>query len=397
MRVAQISFFLDPLGRDPTRILEDWWPLVDAAEMVARAGASVAVIQACCESQIATRNGVSFYFVRPADGSASIAQSPVFAAVLRELQADVLHVHGLHFSADLLTLAKLVPGTPILVQDHAGRVPRPWRRRALRRGLSVIDGVSFCALEQALPFRKAGLFRPSTALFEIPECSSRFAPGDQQAARLETGLHGDPAVLWVGHLDPNKDPLTVLAGIAAAVERLPDLQLWCCFGTAPLLSEVRARVNGDVRLHGRVHLVGKVPHVNIEQLMRAADLFVLGSRMEGSGCALIEALACGLPPIVTDIPSFRALTGNGKVGGLWPVGAADGMCETLLWVAAHPKQPTRSAVRAHFDNEVSFSAVGRKLAGAYLRLLNRDSAPARATGPAAGALRTDATEERPVS
>ena len=52
--------------------------------------------------------------------------------------------------------------------------------------------------------------------------------------------------------------------------------------------------------------------------MRAADLFVLGSHREGSGYSLIEALACGLPPIVTDIPSFRSLTGAGVVGALWP-------------------------------------------------------------------------------
>jgi glycosyltransferase involved in cell wall biosynthesis len=371
LRVAQISFFLDPLQRNAARILQDWWPLVDAAEVVVQAGASVSVIQACCESQNVTRNGVSYHFVSPERGSSSIAPSAAFASLLRELQPDVFHVHGLSFCADLLALAKLAPHTPIFLQDHAEKLPRLWRRSAFRRGVAVAAGVSFCALEQARRFREARLFHPQTALFEIPECSSRFAPGDAHAARLATGVHGDPAVLWVGHLNANKGPLAVLAGIAAAVERLPGLQLWCCFGSAPLMPEVRARIDADPRLRGRVHLLGKVPHATIEQLMRAADLFVLGSRNEGSGCSLIEALACGLPPVVTDIPSFRALTGNGKVGMLWPHGDSARMCEALLSVASRPRQPTRSAVRAHFDNEVSFAAVGRKLVDAYGRLLNR--------------------------
>ena len=56
--------------------------------------------------------------------------------------------------------------------------------------------------------------------------------------------------------------------------------------------------------------------------MRAADVFVLGSHREGSGYSLIEALACGLPPVVTDIPSFRSLTAAGAVGALWPCGDA---------------------------------------------------------------------------
>jgi glycosyltransferase involved in cell wall biosynthesis len=292
-------------------------------------------------------------------------QSGAFAALLTELQADVFHVHGLGFCADLLALARLAPHTPIFVQDHAHRVPRWWRRRALRRGLSVAAGVSFCSLDQARPFSEAGLIHPQTALAEIPECSSRFSPGEQQAARRATGVHGDPAVLWVGHLNPNKDPLTVLAGIAAATSSLPDLQLWCCFGTAPLLSEVQALIDGDRRLRGRVHLLGTAAHEDVEKLMRAADLFVLGSRSEGSGFALIEALACGLPPVVTDIPSFRALTGNGKVGALWPCGDAERLCESLLSVASRPRSEARTAVRSHFDAEISFQAVGRKLLAAY--------------------------------
>jgi len=364
LHVAQISFFLDP-NRDPARILQDWWPLVDAAEMVAQAGVSVSVVQACQQSQSLTRQGVSYHFVAPERGSASIVRSGAFAAVLRDLKADVFHIHGLGFGADMLALAKLAPDTPIFVQDHAGHVPRPWRRHAFRRGLSVAAGISFCTLEQAQPFVRAGLFRQQTALCEIPECSSRFTPGDRHAARAATGVHGDPAVLWVGHLNSNKDPLTVLAGVAAAVQRLPGLQLWCCFGSAPLLSDVQARIDVDPLLRGRVHLLGKASHGNVEQLMRAADLFVLGSRKEGSGCALIEALACGLPPVVTDIPSFRALTGGGKVGALWPCGDAEQMCKALLSVAAHPREAMGQAVRAHFDAEVSFHAVGRKMVAAY--------------------------------
>jgi glycosyltransferase involved in cell wall biosynthesis len=178
-------------------------------------------------------------------------------------------------------------------------------------------------------------------------------------------VHGDPAVLWVGHLNRNKDPLTVLAGVAAAVRSLPALQLWCCFGSAPLLGEVQERIENDPQLRGRVHLLGKRPHAHIEQLMRAADIFVLGSHNEGSGCSVIEALACGLPPVVSDIPSFRALTGGGQVGALWRCGDADGMCHALLSVAARPREAMRAAIRLHFDAELSFQAVARKLLSAY--------------------------------
>jgi glycosyltransferase involved in cell wall biosynthesis len=208
-------------------------------------------------------------------------------------------------------------------------------------------------------------------VYEVPESTSRFEPGERDQARRAAGVTGDPLVLWVGHLDANKDPLTVLDGVSQAAQVLPRLRLYCCYGTAPLLPAVQRRIAGDSRLNGRVQLLGRVPHGQVEQLMRAADVFVSGSHREGSGYSVIEALACGLAPVVTDIPSFRSLTGAGAVGALWPRGDADSLCERLVRVAAHPQAQIRAAARRHFDQELSFDAVGRKLALVYRDLLER--------------------------
>ncbi len=213
-------------------------------------------------------------------------------------------------------------------------------------------------------------------VFEIPESSSRFAPGDTEHARRATALTGDPAVLWVGRLDANKDPLTVLEALRRVTASLPKIELWCAYGSTGLLPEVRRRVGADPALRARVHLLGDVPHKQVELLMNAADLYVSASHREGSGYALIEALACGLPPVVTDIPSFRALTAGGSVGALWPCGDAGELAAGLVKAASRPRQETRAQVRAHFTQELSFEAVGRKLAAAYLRL--SDGLPRRA-------------------
>jgi glycosyltransferase involved in cell wall biosynthesis len=274
----------------------------------------------------------------------------------------------LGFVRDVPTLAALCPQTPILLQDHADRPPRLWHRAAWRRSFAAAAALSFCARAQVIPFERAGLVRSPMRIYEVPESTSRFAPGERLRARQLTGLEGDPALLWVGHLDENKDPLTVLAGVAAATATLPHLQLHCCFGTAPLLQAVEARIARDRTLRPRVHLLGRVPHERIAELMQAADVFVLGSHREGSGYSLIEALACGLPPVVTDISSFRALTG-GTVGRLWPPGDARALSAALGSIAASLGPGSRAEVRAHFDRELSFLALGRKLAAAYSELL----------------------------
>lgn len=364
LHVAQLNFPPAPAGLGIEALLERWPSLADIAELVAGSGVLVSVLQAAHHAERLARNGVDYCFV-DIDGAETMeSRGRRFAEVLAGIAPDVLHAHGLGFVEEASTMVGRLPmALPILFQDHADRPPRWWRRPRQRRCFAGASGIAFTSLGQAQPFVAAGMFGSSTRLFAIPESSSRFTPGDRARARAATGLHGDPCVLWVGRLTRGKDPLTVLEGIALAASRLPDLQLWCAFGAAPMLAEVRARIADDARLAGRVQLLGEVPHARIETLLRAADLFVSGSRAEGSGYAAMEALACGVAPVLTDIPAFRALTDNGRVGHLWPCGDAVRLAGALVGAATGRALPQQ--VRAHFDAALSFDAVGRLWANAY--------------------------------
>jgi len=369
--IVQISFFSDPQGRPAAQLLNEWSTLVDVAEAASKSGSDVSVIQASAHSDHLERNGVHYYFLPFNDASSRNAYSAESRGLLRSLAPDVFHVHGLDFPQQVSSLAEMSPDAPIILQDHASRPPRIWRRASVRRGMSVAAGVAFCSLAQARPFAAAGLIGASTQVYEIPESTSRFAPADRDDARRSTGVEGDPAVLWVGHLNANKDPLTVLEGISASIRELPQLRFYCCFGDAPLLRAVQSRIALDTRLRDRVQLLGRLPHERIELLMRAADIFVLGSHREGSGYSLIEALACGLPPAVTDIPSFRSLTKAGSVGELWPCGDSRALCRALLSIAHRSGSEQRAAVRAHFERELSSNALGVKLSAMYADVLAR--------------------------
>ncbi len=372
MHVAQINFVPAPEGLTPSEILEQWPSLVDIAEMVAACAIRVSVIQAATRAGRLTRNGVDYHFIDIASMDSAASLGRRLASALDDIQVDILHVHGLDFASAAASLSRCLPRVPMILQDHANRPPRWWRRPQWRRWYAAASGIAFTARELAQPFNSFGLFGAPTSLFEIPESSSRFMPGDRVRARAETGLYGDPCVLWVGHLSDGKDPLTVLDGVARALSRLPELQLWCAFGSSPLMVEVNRRIARDPQLASCVHLLGKVAHAQVERLMQAADLFVSGSLAEGSGYALLEALACGLAPVVTDIPSFRALTGGGVVGRLWPRGDSARLADVLVSAATDPTPPAR--VRAHFDAALSFAAVGNRWAQVYAQMLDRRAA-----------------------
>src|SRR5690606_38499690 len=196
-----------------------------------------------------------------------------------------------------------------------------------------------------------------------------FSPGDAYEARIETGISGEPCFLWLGHLDANKDPLTVLDAFAAALPLIPHARLWMAYKRAPLLDAVRARIALNPALRERVHLLGEQPHRRVELLLRAADFLVQASRFEGSGYAVIEALACGTTPLVTDIPSLRRITGEGTVGGLFPPGEPTALARLMVKHAARRRAADRAFARAHFERSLSFDAIGAELVAAYGSLI----------------------------
>ena len=182
-------------------------------------------------------------------------------------------------------------------------------------------------------------------------------------ARVRASLAGAPAVLWVGRLTANKDPLTVLRGFGLARQRLPHAHLHFVYQREDLLGVLREVCAAQPELDGVVHFHGAIPHEDLAAYLCAADLFVLGSHEEGSGYALLEALACGLPAVVTNIPSFRRATGRGRLGALWKPGSPQSFAEALQ--AAVQAPPERSEVRRFFEDNWSFPALGRSAAAIY--------------------------------
>src|SRR5690606_28759469 len=113
-------------------------------------------------------------------------------------------------------------------------------------------------------------------------------PQIRAEARRSTGLSGTPQFLWIGRLIPLKNPLVVLDGFARIAARHSTVRLAMIYHDAPLLAEVRARIETTPVLQRAVTLVGTVPHRMIATYLSASDYFVLGSNYEGSGYALAE-------------------------------------------------------------------------------------------------------------
>src|SRR5262245_2053097 len=348
MNVVQLNYAFDKALTDPGALLEAYRTLTGASEAVAAAGANrTSVVQRFHRDARITRNGIEYVFCRPSRVHQAVAAA----------QPDVVHVNGLHFAARTWALRqRLDRSIAIVVQDHGGGVPAGKRvrlDRAIRRTMSsAADGFLFVAAEQSEAWRRAGLLPATSRVYQVMEASTTFRPISREEARAVSGIAGEPAVLWVGRLTANKDPLTVVDGFEQSLRDLPAATLTMIYDGDELLPLVHARVRSPA-LRDRVRLLGPVAHRRLPAFYSAADLFVLGSHHEGSGYALLEACACGVLPVVTDIPSFRVITAGGSFGALWNAGDAGACARALVNAARSDTARARALMTAHFDRALS--------------------------------------------
>jgi glycosyltransferase involved in cell wall biosynthesis len=282
----------------------------------------------------------------------------------------VVHLHGLFYPVQLAMLKKMLSEACVVtVQHHA---EHPWRKpfgMIQRRGLRVADGFFFAAKELAAEWIERGIISSRQPIFPIMEGSTKFTVESRPDCRALTGISGSPVLLWVGRLIKLKDPLTVLRGFDLILEGLPEARLYMAYHQPELLGDVQAQIAGSPRLKKAVVLLGQVPHAELERIYNSADYFVLGSHYEGSGFALAEAMACGVVPVVTDIPSFRTMTGQFSVGGGWTPGNASSFAEKFLQVSQQRLDEMSNRTINFFQDHLSYSAIARDSLAAFQELL----------------------------
>ena len=75
--------------------------------------------------------------------------------------------------------------------------------------------------------------------------------------------------------------------------------------------------------------------------------------------------ACGVLPVVTDIPSFRAITAGGSFGALWNAGDSSACADALVKTARSDTDRGQALMAAHFERALSWPAIGRLALAAY--------------------------------
>lgn len=383
LRIVQVNAVYESSTGSPDALLARYHTLTEVGHALSAAGASVATVQRFSAAARFTRDDVGYAFVadsEPAWLPPQSSSAAVVAAVVAG-RPDVVHVNGLMFPALVAALRRaLDPAIAIVVQHHGGSFPSfgwgpigMWRRAQWRSALRAADAVSFTATEQAAAWRDAGVLGDQHVL-GIIEASTTMTQVTRTQARAVTNLQGAPLLLWVGRLNANKDPLTVLDGLDLALPHLPDARMAMIYQDDAMHAQVSTRIARSDLLSDRVTRIGQVPRDQMPAFYSSADVLISGSHDEGSGYAVIEAMACGVAPVITDIPAFRAIAGAS--GRRWPPGDARAMASALRDLCDSGVAAARVVARQRFERELTWPAIAARTLHLYGEVLNRRRAGA---------------------
>lgn len=249
----------------------------------------------------------------------------------------------------------------IYIQHHGGEPFQNILKLFLQRSAyKNASGYFFTSKGNAKKFIANNIIKNEDSVVEVMEGSNSFTLSNKIACRKDLGLGNDLVFLWVGRLNKNKDPLTVLNAYGRFVQSHKSSILYMIYGTNELKEDIDYFIDKH-ELKQNVKLIGNVDHQELEKWYNAADVYLSGSHSEGSGYALCEALACGCYPITTNIPSFNWMTGNGNVGKQYSPGNSDELLDILNQMNISNIESQRGERRKHFEELLSFDAIAKTI------------------------------------
>lgn len=309
---------------------------------------------------------------------------------------DIVHIHRLYRDCgyEAVLLARLL-GKRSVLKISGIRSGDPLAMQRRRSGILefrlflLLDRIVCVSRQIRQHCEQAGV--PPHKLVDIPNgvCIETFAPptvAERSHLRAWLGLpYQAPIVVFIGSLNRGKGLGILMSAWQEVIGQYPDahlllvgprndpvnrfsdeafsheLEVWLC---TPSISD-------------SVICTGLVP--DVFSYLRAADVFVLPSRFEGMPNALLEAMACGLPSVATNIGGVKDVATHGQHALLVPPEDASALAQALLELLASRelRQHLGRCARSHIRKHYSMDRVADRYVALYRALLspgNREEA-----------------------
>ena len=256
-------------------------------------------------------------------------------------QMDAIHIHGI-WEPQLLHVAKIARQhhIPYIVLLHGMLLPWSIQRGPLKKKLMLAMGakrmlrhslLQFGSSDEELAARKLGYKNPGVIIpngTSPEEVADLPAPGTFR--KLHPQLEDRPYILFLGRLHEQKGIDLLLSAFQQVLTKVPLAKLVIAGPDYGRSAAIQSQITAANLQH---HLLLTGPIFGPEKLaaLHDATCFCLPSRHEGFSLAILEALACGTPVVISPECHFPevAQSGAGLIPALNPQAIANALCRML--------------------------------------------------------------------
>jgi glycosyltransferase involved in cell wall biosynthesis len=298
-------------------------------------------------------------------------------SMLMSERFDILHVHSPYVAGLARLLGRTIAAhhrPKIVTTEHL-----PWSgyalpTRLLNAATMGLDDVTFAVSGSVLDsipqvLRRKVILEPNG----IDLGRVRRWGASRETERQALGLrHDDLLVCTVANLRAQKDYPTLMRAAARVVREHPRIH-FVAIGDGPLEAELVA-LHRDLRLGDRFRFLGRLTEP--ARVLAASDMFVLTSRYEGLPLSLLEALALGLPAVVTSVPGILDAIEGDHQAVLVPAAEPMAVAQGLLDLAADPERRANlSAAAVQRANAFDVVRMTSRIEEGYRRLFEERRTP----------------------
>jgi len=288
---------------------------------------------------------------------------------IKSLHPDIVLVHGFIFPLQVIAL-KILLGRKcaVILQHHADQPANSARKIFQKIADRYVNRYMFSSAAIASPWLDHKIIRNKNKITALAGASVSVEKKDKIVCKQKLHLTGNSNFLWVGRLNDNKDPVTVLKAFAQHVLVNPSATLFMIYQTEELLSSVKKVIKESDQLRNNVQLIGKLPQTSLAEWYNAADFFITGSHAEAAGYALLEAMSVGCIPVVTSIPAFKKVLNDGAVGFIFQPGDEQGLAKLLNELTKTDVCRQSIAVEDYFHKNLAFKNIADGMYDLFLQL-----------------------------
>lgn len=239
--------------------------------------------------------------------------------IVKKYKIDIIHAHSVIPTGLVSVVVAKILGRPSVITSHGMDInnfdAKSTYGHLISFSLNHCDKAIAVSGNLAEKMKSLGINEDKIVILRNAVDTKIFKPSKNMDLRHEYGIGGNEIlILFVGYLDTFKGIFELVDAFYEINKENKNVKLMMV-GTGPKKEELKEKVL-KLGLGDYVMLIGAVPSTKIHIYYQMADIFVLPSYTEGFPLSVLEAMACGMPVVATDVGGIHEIVKNGLNGFL---------------------------------------------------------------------------------